>query len=337
MKKLNREFVISMVKAYANNLNEITQEEFCNLFDVLSDAEFSEVIEIMADAGISVVEEKENIVDEWTGAVLADATHLSNEELCVMYQRGERSALDALVKNNSRLVYKIANKAVRDYKRSQLDIDDLYNTGNIGLIIAAEKFDLSKNTKFTTYACYWIKQQIVREIMNCGYTLRLPIHVFEKVIAVRRCRNINKPGNIYELQEYLRQEGRDYSISQIKQFIICGDKYLNINSLNDIITTDSSDDTEVISFVEANDDVEADVMKEQMANDVRKMLDTLTERERSIIIKRFGIGLRHSMTLEQIGTEFNITRERIRQIEAKALRKLKKSSRFAHMREYICA
>lgn len=342
---LNSNFVMSMVQSYTNRNNELCEEDFCNLFGRLKESELNEVLMLLDANGISVVEEKTDDcnITEMAGhfscmSTISHLTALTNEQLCVLYQRGERAALDALVEKNSRLVYKIAARVYKEYHPESLEIEDLYIEGNMGLMKAAERFEITKGFKFSTYACWWIRQAITRETMNNGYAMRIPVHMFEQIIAVKQCRSKHEPNTIYELQDYLAKEGREYTIEKLNNLLILGDKYLNTASLNEVVGSGEDRDTERIAFIADKINLEDEILGTQMAEDIEESLaKILSDRERSVIVKRYGLGNIVPMTLEQIGQESGVTRERIRQIEAKALLKLASSYRTSFLKEYLCA
>lgn len=341
---LNTGFVKSMVQSYVNNCKELSEEEFCDLFGGLEESELDEVLELLDTMGVSVVGEKKENADQAmalgylnSGMDAARLSALTNEQLCVLYQRGKRAAMEALARKNSRLVYKIAAKVYKEYRPESLEVEDLYIEGSIGLLKAAERFDVQKGFQFSTYACWWIRQAITRETMNNGYTLRLPVHIFEQVVAVKQCRSRRKPRTVFELQSFLAEEGRVYTVEKLDNLLIFGDKYMNTVSLNEIVGHGDSGDAERGEFIPAAVNVEADVMDRMMSEDISRALEMLKDRERAVIAKRFGLGDVVPMTLEQVGREFKVTRERIRQIESKALHKLAGSREVDSMREYLCA
>ena len=337
----DKNFVMSMLQARVNANNEISQEEFCELFGGLTEAELKEILCLLADNGISIVEEKSEDAGRGFYPLASDIRNmcgLSNEYLCVLYQKGNPLASEALIQKNRRLVYKIAARVLKEYRPESLDLEDLFAEGCIGMLKAAEKFDVSLGFHFSTYACWWIRQAITRETMNNGYTMRLPVHVFDKVLAVKRCRSVRKPESIYKLQEYLAEDGRFYTIRELEKMVVYGDMYLNTISLNDMVSSSEDSDTERMEFLADEVDVENEVLQSQLADELEEILTALlTEREKTIIIKRFGLGGGAEMTLDQVGREFGITRERVRQIEAKALGKLRSNRNAASLREYLCA
>ena len=241
---------------------------------------------------------------------------------------GDQSAKNELVEANLRLVVSLA----RHYQGCGLSYQDLIQEGNIGLIKAAEKFDVSKGFRFSTYASWWIKQALSRAIADQSRTIRIPVHMTE---------NINKFKKTE--RELLSQLNREPKIKEIADAMGISEKqakeiqsYIVEPTSLDIQVGDD-DDTTIGSFIEDTHFVnpESAYIKESNGDVVNAVLDTLSDREANILRLRFGIGGKKAMTLEEVGKEFNVTRERIRQIEAKALRKLRHPSRSRKLRDYL--
>lgn len=239
---------------------------------------------------------------------------------------GDQSAKNELVEANLRLVVSLA----RHYQGCGLSYQDLIQEGNIGLIKAAEKFDVSKGFRFSTYASWWIKQALSRAIADQSRTIRIPVHMTE---------NINKFKKTE--RELLSQLNREPKIKEIADAMGISEKqakeiqsYIVEPTSLDIQVGDD-DDTTIGSFIEDTHFVnpESAYIKESNGDIVNTVLDTLNDREANILRLRFGIGGKKAMTLEEVGKEYGLTRERIRQIEAKALRKLRHPSRANILKE----
>lgn len=247
-------------------------------------------------------------------------------ELAHKIAEGDQSAKNELVEANLRLVVSLA----RHYQGCGLSYQDLIQEGNIGLIKAAEKFDVSKGFRFSTYASWWIKQALSRAIADQSRTIRIPVHMTE---------NINKFKKVE--RELLSQLNREPKIKEIANAMGISEKqakeiqsYIVEPTSLDIQVGDD-DDTTIGSFVEDTHFVnpESAYIKESNGDVVNAVLDTLSDREANILRLRFGIGGKKAMTLEEVGKEYGLTRERIRQIEAKALRKLRHPSRANILKE----
>lgn len=247
-------------------------------------------------------------------------------ELANRIAEGDQSAKNELVEANLRLVVSLA----RHYQGCGLSYQDLIQEGNIGLIKAAEKFDVSKGFRFSTYASWWIKQALSRAIADQSRTIRIPVHMTE---------NINKFKKIE--RELLSKLNREPKIKEIADAMGISEKqakeiqsYIVEPTSLDIQVGDD-DDTTIGSFIEDTHFVnpESAYIKESNGDVVNAVLDTLSDREANILRLRFGIGGKKAMTLEEVGKEYGLTRERIRQIEAKALRKLRHPSRANILKE----
>lgn len=239
---------------------------------------------------------------------------------------GDQSAKNELVEANLRLVVSLA----RHYQGCGLSYQDLIQEGNIGLIKAAEKFDVSKGFRFSTYASWWIKQALSRAIADQSRTIRIPVHMTE---------NINKFKKTE--RELLNQLNREPKIKEIADAMGISEKqakeirFYIVEPTSLDIQVGDDDDTTIGSFIEDTHFVnpESAYIKESNGNVVNAVLDTLSDREANILRLRFGIGGKKAMTLEEVGKEYGLTRERIRQIEAKALRKLRHPSRANILKE----
>lgn len=247
-------------------------------------------------------------------------------ELANRIAEGDQSAKNELVEANLRLVVSLA----RHYQGCGLSYQDLIQEGNIGLIKAAEKFDVSKGFRFSTYASWWIKQALSRAIADQSRTIRIPVHMTE---------NINKFKKTE--RELLNQLNREPKIKEIADAMGISEKqakeiqsYIVEPTSLDIQVGDD-DDTTIGSFIEDTHFInpESAYIKESNGDIVNAVLDTLSDREANILRLRFGIGGKKAMTLEEVGKEYGLTRERIRQIEAKALRKLRHPSRANILKE----
>lgn len=259
----------------------------------------------------------------------------SNEILCRLIQEGNQQAKQDICVKNKRLVDKYAG-AYEKYYGNHMSFDDIEQAGMIGLIKAAEKFNINKGYLFSTYAVFWIRQAIVREIYDNGFAIRVPVHMMERINKVTKLDNFLAEKEMdYEERMQAISDELGIPIEFIEYCLMVRQNYLSYASLNtpigeeqDVEIQDMVDDEEAVSV---EDMVAASILHDILA----EVLSILTEREQKVLNLRFGLEDGRTHTLEEIGKEFNVTRERIRQIEAKALRKLRHPSRLKKLKDFL--
>jgi RNA polymerase primary sigma factor len=238
-----------------------------------------------------------------------------------------KQAKDELIKANLRLVVSIAKK----YVNRGLTLLDLIQEGNIGLMKAADRYESGKGTKFSTYSTWWIRQRITRAILDQARTIRLPVHLIEESTRISRI-----------FAKFMREKGREPAPEEVAK--IMGLSVVRVNEILRAIQEPVSLETPILSEEKELKDVIIDeksispfktLENSEAANRIEQVLSSLTEREEKIIRMRFGIGVGSEHTLEEVGKFFNLTRERIRQIEIKALKKLRHPARSKLLREYV--
>lgn len=252
------------------------------------------------------------------------------EELILGEQifKGDEQAKEILIQANYRLVINIAKM----YQGHGVELMDLIQAGNIGLIKAVVRFDYRNGNRFSTYATWWIRQAITRYISNCGRMIRIPVHMVERINKVNRF-----------IKEYNQIFGRDPLLEEIEDEIGLSSEQVLIalKLVDDTISLDTfvgeDGDSSLVDFVPSEEDepVEEIISRQFLRQEIYDVLDTLTEREKQVIEYRFGLIDGKERTLERVGEQFNVTRERIRQIQEKALRKLRHPSRSKRLKDWL--
>ena len=256
---------------------------------------------------------------------------LTPEEEVQLAQRiknGDQEALDRLTKANLRFVVSVA----KQYQNQGLSLPDLINEGNVGLIKAAKRFDETRGFKFISYAVWWIRQSILQAIAENSRIVRLPsnqlgaLNKLKKEIS-RLEQELERPPSEEELADML-----DIPEEKIKSILGISGRHISIDAP---LVAD-----EDVNFVDVlpNEDTpptDSALMQESLSQEIERSLATLTEYEREVIKMYFGIGLPHPLSLDEIAMKFNLTRERVRQIKEKGIKRLKTSSKSKHLKAYL--
>ncbi len=239
-------------------------------------------------------------------------------ELAARIKQGDREATSLMIRSNLRLVVKIAH----DYANLGLPLLDLISEGNIGLMKAVERFDPAKGGKLSTYAAWWIKQSIKRALANQSKTIRLPVHLVDKIAKMRRVS--------MQMSEELGREPTDHeladeigiSASKVTQLKTVAIRPASLDA--PISEDDSTEFSEIVGDESADTPFEM-LREKNLLNEIDGLMDVLDEREKKILTARFGLDGGRSRTLEEVGRKFGVTRERIRQLQNIALLKLRKA------------
>lgn len=251
-------------------------------------------------------------------------------ELAKKVKQGDLTARNKMIEANLRLVANVAKR----YVGRGVHFQDLVQNGNMGLIRAVEKYDCSKGYRFSTYAYCWIRQAITRSISDQGRIIRLPVHMAETVNLVRRFKKEHVV--MYGIEPSVEEiaEGLDIPVSKAKEAVGLIHDVISLN----IKIGEEEDGSYLGDFIkDETQNPEEDAAKVMLKNEIAKALEILEPREKEILILRFGLNGEVPHTLESVGKRFNLTRERIRQIEMKAIRKFRQPGIARKLRDYIAA
>ena len=316
------------------NSEDLTEEEIISILEGLTEEEKDEIMDIISDEvdddeDDDDFEERNKNVSKTSIMPISrrdmiELSDLTNEQIVEQFQIGNQNALAALVEKNQGLVRSRASYFFRSHG-NDLDLEDLVQSGMLGMIRAAEKFDLSLGYKFTTYAYKWIDKAIRKAINKEGHTIRIPAGKYLKLNKLKQILKANPEASDEELYRILEKEGIDKK--QADDLFLINRNQVNSTSLN--INLDSEDSTgdELMDMVgDESTPVDMLILEKDMENFLLKALDQLTDREKRVIIFRYGLDNEKPKTLEEIGKIYDLSRERIRQIENQALGKLKEFS-----------
>lgn len=312
--------------------SDLSEEELIELVDAMTDEQKEEILDIISEEDDEDFDDDDDLIGSAKKGVntslapirrkdMMKLSDLNNEEIVEQFQLGNQNALSALVEKNQGLVRSRASYFFRSHG-NDLDLEDLVQSGMLGMIRAAEKFDLTLGYKFTTYAYKWIDKAIRKAINKEGHTIRIPAGKYLKLNKLKQILKANPEASDEEIYRILENEG--INKKQADDLFLINRNQVNSTSLN--INLDSEDSTgdELMDMVgDESTPVDMVILEKDMENFLMQALDQLTEREKQIIIYRYGLDNEKPKTLEQIGSIYDLSRERIRQIENQALGKLK--------------
>ena len=249
-------------------------------------------------------------------------------ELAQKIRAGDENALDKLTKANLRFVVSVA----KQYQNQGLTLPDLINEGNLGLIKAAQRFDETSGFKFISYAVWWIRQSILQALAEQSRIVRLPLNQVGSINKINKAfskleQEFERPPSSDELAKAL-----DLPEEKVNDSLKVSGRHISVDA-----PFVDGEDNSLLDVMVNNDSPKADreLMMESLQREIGRSLSTLTERERDVIQLFFGIGLQHGLTLEEIGAKFDLTRERVRQIKEKAIRRLRHTSRSKLLKAYL--
>lgn len=249
-------------------------------------------------------------------------------ELARRIKSGDEKALDKLVKANLRFVVSVA----KQYQNQGLSLPDLINEGNLGLIKAAQRFDETRGFKFISYAVWWIRQSILQALAEQSRLVRLPLNQVGSLNKIKKAtsrleQEFERPPSADEIAQKL-----DIPEHKLDKALRITTRYISMDA-----PIAEDEETKFLDTYVSDDSPRTDsnLMRESLNKEIQRSLATLTEKERDVINMYYGIGMNHGLTLDEIGAKFNLTRERVRQIKEKAIRRLKHTSRSKLLKAYL--
>lgn len=359
---MNEEIILQMAKPYVEN-GVLSYDLFDRIYNMLSLREKYQVCEILYNHNIQLSDADDSSPDgirsenssesPFADSTLFDDTifkdtkssneyvfytgkvNQSNDTLIKLIQEGNKQAKQDICIKNEGLVRKYAN-AYYHFFGNDLDFEDLMQAGFLGLLTAAERYKFEKNSAFSTYAVLWVKQAISRQIYDEGYRVRIPVHMMEKI--ARMTRLDNKYGiDSMDYRQRMQRIAQEMEITEdeVEKLIELKHQFLGNVSLDTPIGEE--EESTIGEFIPADEeyDVESIVINNALSSLLDTLLATLPPKEEKILRMRFGFYDGNPKTLEEVGKEFGLTRERIRQIEEKALCKLRHPSKTKKVKDFI--
>lgn len=360
------DLIRELIKPYLNG-SQLTYRVFEELFDKqfkLSNKEQYQLIELLANEGIELVDdeiteerisgdgatldrEADEFQIQYDESIFQDSPEFekedvnysnikqSNENLCIMIHQGNKQARSDLCIKNKRLVQSFAAK-YQHFFGNKLEFEDLEQAGFYGLIVAAERFKPEAGNHFSTYAVFWIRQAILREIMNNGFMIRLPVYIMDYIIRIGRLET-QLEGKFLSPNEMISAIAVEMDLSEerIIELLMIRKNVLSTSSLNTPIGEEMDTELEDLLPAPEINTPEDNATNSEMREIMESVLNTLTPREAMVLRMRYGFDGEQPQTLEEVGKKLKLTRERIRQIESKAMRKLRHPSRSKKLKDFL--
>ena len=283
---------------------------------------------LQTPSGISISESK--AIDLYLKEISKLFLITADQEVILAQQikAGSKEALDKLITANLRFVVSVA----KQYQNQGLTLPDLINEGNLGLIKAARRFDETRGFKFISYAVWWIRQSILQALAEQSRIVRLPLNKIGSINKINKAyavleQKFERPPTAEEIADMV-----ELSITEVKQSLKNTGRHVSMDA--PLIEGEDSNLYDVMGS-EDSPNPDAQLMLESLREEIRRALDTLTAREADVVSSYFGLNAGHAMTLEEIGEKFDLTRERVRQIKEKAVRRLKQTSRSKILKTYL--
>ncbi len=249
-------------------------------------------------------------------------------DLARRIKAGDQMALEKLTKANLRFVVSVA----KQYQNQGLSLPDLINEGNVGLIKAARRFDETRGFKFISYAVWWIRQAILQGIAEQSRLVRLPLNQVGSLNKLKK--EISRLEQLYERPPTVAElsVALDMSEHKVRDFMKINSRTVSIDA-----PISPDEDTKLVDTFAGTEDQETDLnlMQESLSDELKRTVSTLSDKEKEVLFMYFGIGHNHEYTLEEIGAQFDLTRERVRQIKEKAIRRLKHSTKSKNLKAYL--
>lgn len=332
---INYDFIFQKISPFITKNNWILESKFYEIFSFLSSNEVEKINDYLICRGIRLVDEKD---EEYTKIIYVEDTKdysdLSIEMLCGLYQKGNKSVIKDIYKKIDKLIYSRAMHYIK-YFNNTLNFEDIYQYGYFGLQKAIERYQSSYDTNFSTYAVLWIDQSIRRNIMDNGFMIRLPVHIFNDISVILKLAKELNVENLSDVLKYIDFSNTDYDYKKINKSIDIISNFLSLQSLN--IKVGNEDVHELLDVICGDNKWNPEELAENvmLKEEILEILQELKPNYKEILCYRFGLCNYPEKTLEEIGKMFKVTRERIRQIEKKALDKFKKNSKTKKLKLYL--